>query len=148
MIVAEIEGSVFDYEDEKNIMVLPITAFIRKDGKVASSNNITKEFFNKYPSLSKKWAYMLENNVIYPTFVSSKSELIGIVEKLHYAASPDEESILNGLWYIKELSLRKPDYLFYIIEMGGEAQSYMFKDVFKDSDNVVLLKKRKEVDDE
>lgn len=144
MLVVDIENSVFDYQGENNVIILPITGFVRMDGKLAARNSITKEFFDTYPSLSKKWAYMIQNNVLYPSFSSYGTELIGIVERLHYASSIDKSSILDGFWYIKELSLQKPNHIFYFVEIGGEEEEKELREIFKESTNVVLLKERKE----
>lgn len=145
MLIVDIEDSVFEYEGKDNIIMLPITGFVKKDGTLAVTSEVTKTFFQKYPSLPKKWGYMISNNVIYPSFLSSNTNLIAITEKLHYAASSDLNSIKSGYWYIKEMSLSKPDYVFYFFPMGGKEGEEEFKSIFSDSDNVVLLKPKKEI---
>lgn len=144
MISVVREKDIFSYEGEKNVIVLPITSFVRKDGHLAVTNNVTKMFFDKYVNLSKKWGYMIENNVIYPSFTSSKTNLIGVVEKRHYASSVDEESIESSFWYIRENALLKSDYIFYLIPIGKESEEKRAKEVLNNLDNVVFLKEEME----
>lgn len=140
MLTVELEEDIFSYEGPKNVIVLPITGFVRKDGNLVATNTITKKFFEKYHSLAKKWGYMINNDVIYPSFVSSETNLLGIVEKPHYAGAYRPEAIFNGFWYVKELALIRPDHIYYIIHMGSDAEEDQAREIFENLETIVYIK--------
>lgn len=140
VIIADKENSIFDYEGEKNTIILPITQYVRKDGNIVAKNRITKLFFDKYPTLSKKWGYMVSQMVDYPTYSTAHTSLLGLPSKNHYASASDEELIEAGLWYLKEQALIKNDYVFYIEENEEFPKEKLVK-FFEDLDNIVMLRK-------
>ena len=135
------EDNIFDYEGENNVIVLPITRFIRKDGNLVVISDVARLFFEKYTNLSKKWGYMISQEIPYPSYATKSTNLVGIPNKGHYASAINNEMFENGLWYIREESLLKPDLVFYIVE-----ESFMsikkIKEVFSDSENLVFLRKK------
>lgn len=145
VIIANLENTIFDYESEKNSIILPITNFVRKDGNLAVVSEVSKMFFEKYPQLSKKWGYMVSNNVPYPSYSTKNTNLIGIPNKNHYASALNHEMFNEGLWYIKEESLVKNEIIFYLIQ-----EDFMnidsIKEIFNESNNVVLLREKGEED--
>jgi hypothetical protein len=142
VIIAEIENNIFEYEGEGNIIILPITQFVRKDGHLAIISDNTKLFFEKYPHLSKKWGYMISNEIPYPSYITNTTNLIGLPNKNHYASAINWELFEEGLWYVKEESLLKPGFIFYLIEEVFMNKNRL-KEIFKDSENMVLLTERR-----
>lgn len=143
MIIANKENSIFDYEGEQNVIVLPITNYVRKDGNLVVKNELTKQFFEKYSNLSKKWGYMISQGVEYPSYSTSTTQLLGISDRKHYASSFDEEKLISGLWYIKEQALLNPNLVFYIEEQQ-EIDKNILQEIFEFSDNIVMLRKEHE----
>lgn len=139
VIITKIENNIFEYEGEYNSIILPITQFVRKDGNLAIVSDVTKLFFEKYTQLPKKWGYMISNEIPYPSYTTSKTNLIGIPNKKHYASAIDYKIFEEGLWYIKEESLIKTNFVFYIIYEKFMKEKAI-KEMFKNSENVVLLK--------
>ncbi len=139
MITANFENNIFEYEGENNVVLLPITRFVRKDGNLAVTSSITKSFMEKYPNLPKKWGYMVKADIPFPSYKTSTTNLLGLANRNHYASAISEEEFESGLWYVKEESLIKPEYVFYLVE-----EDFMdiekIKEIFKESDNFVLLK--------
>lgn len=141
MIIADLENSVFDYEGRDNVIILPITKFVRKDGNLAVVSEITKSVFEKYPILPKKWGYMISQNVPYPSYKTNSSYFIGIPNKKHYASAFDEELFKNGIWYLFEDAMVKQENVYYIIE-DDFIEASSLSEVFKNLDNIVFLKRR------
>jgi hypothetical protein len=144
VIITNVENNLFEYEGEYNFITLPITQFVRKDGNLAIVSPTTKLFFEKYPQLPKKWGYMISNDVIYPSYTNSKTNLLGIPNKKHYASAVSEEIFKEGLWYIKEESLLKTNFVFYIMYEDFMNEE-IIKEIFKESENVVLLKESEDL---
>lgn len=140
VIIADKENSIFDYEGEKNTIVLPITRYVRKDGNLVAKNETTKQFFDKYSALPKKWGYMISQMVEYPTYSTSNTSLLGVPNRNHYASAPDEDIIQSSLWYLKEQALIKSDHVFYI-EENNEFSKEALINFFEEVDNIVMLRK-------
>jgi hypothetical protein len=143
MIIANSEPDLISYEGQKNVIVLPITKFVRKDGGVAIVDDTSKIFLNKYPSLSKKWGYMVSMGIPFPSYSTNKTNLVGIPDRDHYASAFNESLLMFGLWYIREQAISKTDKIFYTFSWPMD----LLKTTFEDIDNIVYLK-RKEVSDE
>jgi hypothetical protein len=143
VVIAKLENNIFEYEGENNIVLLPITRFVRKDGNLAVTSPITKLFMEKYPNLSKKWGYMIKSEIPFPAYKTSTTNLLGLANRNHYASAISLEEFEAGLWYVKEESLLKPDFIFYLQE-----ENFMdvekIKEIFKETDNFVLLRKGEE----
>lgn len=140
MIIANVENSIFDYEAAKNVIVLPITRYVRKDGNLVVKNELTKHFFEKYPNLSKKWGYMISQSVEYPTYETQKTSLLGLPDRSHYASSLNEEILTASLWYLKEQALIKFDCVFYVTE-DNDLSKDILMEFFQEVDNIVMFRK-------
>jgi hypothetical protein len=140
VITAEIENNIFEYEGENNFIVLPITRFVRKDGNLAAISDVTKLFFERYINLSKKWGYMVSQEIPYPSYSTKSTNLIGIPNKNHYASALNNKMFEDGLWYIREESLLKTNFVFYIIEEDF-MEIQKIKEIFKNSENVIFLRR-------
>lgn len=143
MITTEIENNIFEYEGENNVILLPITRFVRKDGNLAIVSPITKLFAEKYPNLTKKWGYIINQEIPFPSYVTSVTQLIGVPNKNHYASAVDLQEFENGLWYIKEECLLKPNIIFYL-QYEPFMEETKIKEIFSEINNFVLLKKGEE----
>lgn len=140
VIIANIENTILEYEGEGNVIILPITQFVRKDGNLAVTSENTKLFIEKYPSLPKKWGYMVSNGVPYPSFGTSGTGLMGIANKPHYASAYRWELYEEGMWYVAEQALMNPNTIFYIPEEDFIDASKL-KSIFENLENVVYLRK-------
>jgi hypothetical protein len=140
VIIAKLENNIFEYEGETNYVILPITQFVRKDGNLAIVSEVSKVFFEKYPNLSKKWGYMISQEIPYPSFTTKTTNLLGVPNKTHYASAVNEEIFEEGMWYVKEESLLKSNFIFYLIEESFMDKNKL-KEIFKGSENVVFLTK-------
>jgi hypothetical protein len=141
VIIAKLENTIFEYEGKDNVIILPITQFVRKDGNLAVLSSVTKDVFEKYPILPKKWGYMISQGVPYPSYTISSSAFIGIPNKKHYASALDEELINSGIWYVLEEAMLKQEKIFYLVEeefMNSEILIERYKNI----DNIVLLKRK------
>jgi hypothetical protein len=143
MIIANSEPDITSYEDKNNVIILPITKFVRKDGGIALVDEVSKIFLSKYPSLSKKWGYMTSMGIPFPSYSTNKTNLVGISDREHYASAFNESLLMFGLWYIREQSLSKPDKVFYMFRWPID----LLKKTFDGIDNIVYLK-REEVSNE
>jgi hypothetical protein len=138
VIAATIENNIFEYEGESNTIILPITRFVRKDGNLAVTSPITKLFVEKYSNLSKKWGYMINQDIPFPSYKTSKTNLVGVANRNHYASAINLDEFEEGMWYIKEEALLKPEILYYLVKEDF-INSEKIKEIFKDSDNFILL---------
>lgn len=129
------DESLWDYADKENFLVIPITSYVRKDGSLVLTNELAKEAAEKFADLQKRWGYFIENGVSLPTYRRANMNLMGIVERKHYASKPDKETVEEGLYLLNEASSENPSYVFYMYGLiGGEE--------FRDSHEKILTNER------
>lgn len=145
MIIANAENNITEYAGENNVIVFPITNYVRKDGNIVLKNDIGKKLVSFYPTLKKKIGYMINNGVKYPSISSESINLLGIPERNHYASAIDKDLLLSGFWYVKEQAFLNPNKVFYVFE-DTHINKDELKEIFDLNDNVVFL--RKENNDE
>lgn len=138
MITVNDSDPFIEYAGENSVLIVPITQHVRKDGCLVFVDDLTKSLHESYKTLSKKWGYMIQNGVSYPYFIKENVSLIGVPEKSHYASAFNEELFMEGMWYIREKAFLEPQKTFYI-KLKVEYDLDKIKDVFKYSDNLVLL---------
>lgn len=138
MIITKDPYELNEYAEENSVLVIPITKHVRKDGKLVFIDENSKALQKSYQNLSKKWGYMIQNDVVYPYFTSGSVNLIGIPEKNHYASAFNEDMFVEGMWYLRDKSFTEQDKTFYLVNKK-EYNLEFLKEVFKYSNNIVLL---------
>lgn len=118
-VVVDPYESIFEYLGPVNVIVLPITTYVKKStGELSVVEPVTKEAFERFPFLSKRWGYLMDIGVTYPTYRSSDMILLGVPTKDHYAAKDNEIFIEGSLIYIADLAFQMSDKLFYLEPLG------------------------------
>lgn len=146
MLHIKTDESIWEYSGKENFIVLPITKHVRKDGGLVFVNDETKEASEKFPDLQKVWGYFVEKGVHVPTYRRSNLNLIGAVDRNHYASNPDEETVEQSLYLLKETSDNNPNYLFYLQgPLGGDKFSELNYKILN-SDRFILLERVENVE--
>lgn len=133
------DESIWEYAGKENFFVIPITTHIRKDGALVLTDELAKEAAEKFPDLQKRWGYFIQNNVFSPTYRRASINLIGVIEREHYASRPSEETVEQNLYLLKEVCENNPSYVFYLrTPIGGEEFEELNFRVLSD-DRFILL---------
>lgn len=139
MIVVKTDESIWEYSGRENFFVVPITSHVRKDGGLVLTNELAKEAAEKFPDLQKRWGYFIKNNVSSPTYRRAAINLIGVIEREHYASRPSEEVIEPNLYLLKEVCENNPNYIFYLSSpVGGDEFLELNKRILSDERFVLL----------
>jgi len=139
MVVVVPEDSYLSYAGEENTLVLPITSFVRKDGKLVVVNKMTKEAAKLYPHLVKQWGWLITNGIMTPTFVSGNVRFLGLPDRLHYAAKQDEYLVESSLRYLQEVALKNQGVIYYLYQFNNNYE--LHENLLDKLNNVVLFRK-------
>ena len=135
-IIKEPYDNFWDYLGPENIIVLPITLFVNKNGKLSVSNNKTKEAFIKFKNLAKRWGYLINNKIFYPTYRTSEVFLLGLPVSYDSRKKQDKYLTQGSLLYLAELADSMPNELFYL-ECFTNKKTIV--STLADTKNIVLL---------
>lgn len=142
MIIAVPDEPIWEYEREDNVIVIPITKFVRKDGGVVFVEELAKSAGERYPTLANRWGWLLNNGVSNPVFRQANTNLLGLPDRKHYASKPDAELVEGSLWYLSEQAMENPKFVYYLVgPLGGEEFMDAHKEILDEATNVVLLRK-------
>lgn len=134
------DESIWDYQGRENFIVVPITGFLRKDNAVALVHQVAKEAEERYPKLSNRWGWLMTNGAV-PIHRTKSVNLIGVKDRKHYAANPDDDTVTESLMFLNELSMDNPNYVFYLDDfLGGEKLADLNKK-FLTSERIIVLRK-------
>lgn len=136
---AKTDEPLVNYKGDENLLVVPITAFVRKDGNVALVDEEAKVLAAEYPDMTRYFGQMLGLDVPYPVFRRKDINVMGVVDRTHYASAPDEDLITAGFSAILEACEEYSNMLVYLFPFGGDKERN--EEVFADAKNVVLLEK-------
>lgn len=139
----EKEKSPVDYLETHNVVVLPITKFVRKDGFLATKNDQVKSVFSRYKNMPKKWGYLLSNGVEYPYLFLESGAFLGLPDREHYASAFNSELWEASMLYLLDEAVSKP-YLAYYLSGVCERGEEIAKSVHKETHNVILLRGKEE----
>lgn len=139
MLHIKTDEPFWEYSGKENFLVLPITKHVRKDGGLVFVSEESKEASERFPDLQKVWGYFVGSGVQAPTYRRSNVNLIGAIERNHYASNPDEETIEQSLYLLKETSDNNPTYLFYLHgPLGGDRFLDLHKRILSNDRFIVL----------
>lgn len=128
---------LINYAGDDNLLVVPITGFVRKDGHVALVDEDAKLISEKYPEMTKYFGYMVQNDITAPVFRREGINVLGIVDRGHYASALDVDLVSEGIMRIADAADEYQDMLVYLFPFGGDEDTN--KEMFAESKNVVLL---------
>jgi hypothetical protein len=141
MLHIKTDETFWNYSGKENFLVLPITTHVRKDGGLVFVREEAKEAAEKFPDLQKVWGYFIKSGVQTPTYRRSNINLIGAIERKHYASNPDEEVVEQSLYLLKETSDNNPGYLFYLQQPLGGDDFYELNKRVLSTDRFILLER-------
>lgn len=134
---ATTDEPLINYTGADNLVVVPITAFIRKDGHVAVIDEDAKMLADAYPEMTKYFGYMLSEEIPAPIFRRVGVNIMGVVDREHYKSALDEDLVRDGLRIIREAAETHRDMLVYLFPFGDD--EVRNKEMFDDVSNLVLL---------
>lgn len=127
-----------------DIIVVPITRYVKRDGSVTVVSELAKEIEELVPHMSKIFGYMLSLGVEYPVIRRSKLSVMGMPTKEHYMSNVEQTRLENGLWYIQDMAFNNPDKILYVPLIGlarEEEQDSInrYNEILGNQENVVVL---------
>lgn len=137
MLLAKTDEPLVNYAGDENLLIIPITLFVRKDGNVALIDEDAKLVAEAYPDMTRYFGYMVEQGVIYPVFRQKGINVMGVPDRTHYASSPDQDLIAGAMPMIAQAAHEYADMLLYLFPFGGDEDAN--RDMFADVKNLVLL---------
>jgi hypothetical protein len=131
--------TIWDYQGRDNFIVIPITGFVRKDKALTFIHPVAKQAEEKFPKLAAKWGYLVSSGIYAPIHRTKYLNLLGLKDRQHYAAAPDESTISASLMFLNELSWDNPRYVFYLDGFLGGDEFIELHKRYLTSDKVVVL---------
>jgi len=135
-IVREPYEDFWEYLGPENVIVLPITLHTKKNGELSVVNPRSKEAFEKFPTLKKRWGYYNKIGISYPTYRSSEMIFLGLPTRETYNKKDDEILIQSSLLYLADLAEEMKNEIFYLEAFYDEEKIISF---LGDVKNIVLL---------
>jgi len=137
-VVNEPYDDFFEYLGPDNVLILPITGYVKKStGELSVVDPITKEAFERFPFLAKRWGYLVSIGVPYPTYRAKDMIFLGLPTKEHYAAKDDTNYVEGSLVYVADLAFEMSDKLFYLCPLGDDLAATL--KYLEGVNNVVVL---------
>lgn len=121
MLQVKTDESFWNYSGQENFLVIPITSYIRKDGNLVLVSDEGKEAATQFQDLQKVWGYLVGRGVPLPTLRRRGVNLVGVMDREHYASNPNKDFLETSLYLLREMSESNPNYLFYLLgPLGGK----------------------------
>lgn len=138
MQLAKTDEPLKNYAGDENLLVIPITGFVKADGHVSVIDKHAKELTMLYPEMTRYFGFMISQGITLPVYRREGINVAGVIDRLHYAAGQDDDLVADGLTSIVELAASYPEMLVYMFPLGGNFDTNAA--MFADSRNIVLLK--------
>jgi len=141
MICVNSDEPLWNYAGEKNYLVIPISEYIKRDGRLSIVGADATEALTRFPDLPIVWGYFVGRGIQAPTFRRRGINLIGGLERKHYASKPSPEVVRGSLYLLREAAEDSPDFLFYFNgPLGGEECFRHHEEILK-SDRFIILRR-------
>jgi len=139
MIEVTPDDSFFSYAQYDNVLVLPITGFVRKDGGLVFVDEHAKEAAEEHPQLARMMGWLVKQDVPTPYYRKGDINFLGLRTREHYAGKDDAQLIEESLWYLNGEAIEKPGMVFYLYPLNEDLE--LHRKILGQLPNVVLLRK-------
>lgn len=133
---------LINYRGPENLLVIPITTFLKKDGRVTLVDSDAREIAEAYPDLPTVFGTLISLGVPCPVYRNEDINVLGVPDREHYASSVSEEMVAEGLMHIRNSSEDYRNFLVYLFPFGGNRE--LTEEMLEDRTNVILLIKEEE----
>lgn len=137
MNVFKTDEPLVNYSGSENLLVIPITSFLKKDGSVTLVDEDAKLLAEKYPDLPAVLGALLAQGVPTPVYRREDINILGVIDREHYASSVSQELVAEGLFQIADSAEDYGNFLVYLFPFGGMEE--LTKEMLGDCKNVILL---------
>lgn len=145
MNVFKTDEPLVNYAGPENLLVIPITSFLKKDGSVTLIDEEAKLLAEKYPDLPEVFGALMSQGVPAPVYRREDVNVLGIIDREHYASGVSEELVAEGLVQIADSAQDYRNFLVYLFPFGGDEETT--RDMLDDCKNVILLLKEEHNND-
>ena len=137
MRVAYTDERLINYAGPENILVVPITSFVKQSGEVSLVDAEARAIEEAYPAMTQVMGTLLNEGVPFPMYRNDNLNVLGVPDRTHYAAKVDENLVVEGLAAISRSAEEYKDFLIYTFPLGGDEK--LTREMLEHHLNVVLL---------
>lgn len=137
MRAVKTDEPLINYSGPENLLVIPITSFVKKDGTVAIVDPQARLVAEAHPELPLVFGSLLSQGIPTPVFRNRDVNIMGVVDREHYASSISPELVVEGLMSVARSADDYRDFLVYLFPFGGDEA--LSRELLQDNINVVLL---------